>query len=71
MLYGLILLKKHFRFIPTIIGKKPLDGVMAIPGCHLDYIWNDLQFRIEGLTCDPYFEAGRYKFLTWILAQRS
>jgi hypothetical protein len=44
---------------------------MTIPGCQLDYIWNELQSRIEELTCDPDLEAGRYKFLTWILAWRS
>jgi hypothetical protein len=26
---------------------------MAIPGSQLDYIWNELQSRIGGLTCDP------------------
>jgi hypothetical protein len=31
---------------------------MAIPVCHLDYIWNELQSRIGGLTCDPDLEAG-------------
>ena len=41
---------------------------MAIPGCQFDYIWNGLQSRIGGLTCDPDLEAGRYKFLFWILA---
>ena len=45
--------------------------VMAVPGCQLDYMWNELQFRIEGYTCDPDLEAGRYKFLIWILAWRS
>jgi hypothetical protein len=40
---------------------------VAIPGCQLDYIWNELQSRIGRLTCDPNLEAGRYKFLTWIL----
>jgi hypothetical protein len=38
--------------------------VMAVPGCQLDYIWNDLQFTIGRLTSDPDLEAGRYKFLT-------
>jgi hypothetical protein len=47
------------------------SSVMDIPGCHLDSIWNDLQSRIGGLTCDPDLEAGRHKFLTWILAWRS
>ncbi|EDL40959.1 mCG146153, partial [Mus musculus] len=45
--------------------------VMAIPVCQLDSIWNDLQSRIGGLTCDPDLEAGRHKFLTSILAWRS
>jgi hypothetical protein len=45
--------------------------IMAIPGCQLDYIWNELPSGIGRLTCDPDLEAGRYKFLTWILAWRS
>jgi hypothetical protein len=45
--------------------------VVAIPGCQLDYLWNELQSRIGGLTCDPDLEAGRHKFLTWISAWRS
>jgi hypothetical protein len=44
---------------------------MAIHGCQLDYIWNELQSRIGGLTCDPDLEAGGHRFLTWILAWRS
>jgi hypothetical protein len=44
---------------------------MAIPGCQLDCIWNELQSRIRRLTCDPDLEAGRHKFLTWILAWKS
>jgi hypothetical protein len=44
------------------------DVVVAIPGCHPDDIWNELQSRIGRLTSDPDLEAGRYKFLTWILA---
>jgi hypothetical protein len=44
---------------------------VAIPGYQLDYIRNELQTRIGGLTCDPGLEAGRHKFLTWILAWRS
>jgi hypothetical protein len=48
-----------------------LSGVLAIPGCQLDYIRNELQSRIGRLTSDPNLEAGRYKFLTWILAWRS
>ena len=44
---------------------------MAISGGHVDYIWNKPKSRIGGLTYDPDLEAGRHKFLTWILAWRS
>ena len=37
---------------------------MAIPGCQLGYIWNELQFGIGVLTHDPDLEIGGYKFLT-------
>ena len=40
-------------------------SVVAIPGCQLDYMWNELQSRIGRLTYDPNLEAQRYKFLTW------
>jgi hypothetical protein len=39
--------------------------VMAIPGCHLDYIWNELQSRNGGHTCDPDLKAVRHRLLTW------
>ena len=29
-----------------------LPVVVAIPGCQLDYNWNELQSRSGGLTCD-------------------
>ena len=45
--------------------------VLAIPGCQLHYIWNELQYRIGRLTSYPNLETGRYKFLKWILAWRS
>ena len=32
--------------------------MMAILGCQLDYIWNELQSRNGGLTRDPDLEAG-------------
>ena len=32
--------------------------VVAIPGCQLDYIWNELQSRIGRLTSDPYLDLG-------------
>jgi hypothetical protein len=34
---------------------------MAIPGCQVDYIWNELQSRFGGLTCDPDPEVGRHR----------
>ena len=34
-------------------------------------IWNELRSGIRALSCDPDLEAGRHKFLTWILAWRS
>jgi hypothetical protein len=53
-------------------GKECMPPVeMSVSGCQLDYIWNGLQSGIGGLTCDPDLEAGRQKFLTWILAWRS
>jgi hypothetical protein len=50
--------------------------VMAIFGCQLDYIWNELQSRNGGYTCDldletggqhafdPDFETGRHRLLS-------
>ena len=35
------------------------DIVMAIPGYQLYYIWNELQSRNGGHTCDLDLEAGR------------
>ena len=32
-------------------------GVMAIPNCQLDYIWNEQQPRNGGHTCDADLEA--------------
>jgi hypothetical protein len=43
-----------------IIGvHQPRPSVVAIPGCQLDYIWNELQSRIGRLTSDPNLEFGR------------
>ena len=39
--------------------------VVAIPGCQLDNIWNELQFRIGRLTSDPYLEAWRSLSGSW------
>ena len=52
---------RSFSYIPTVV---------AIPGCQLDYIPNELQSRIGRLTYNPHLEAERYKFLTWIMACR-
>ena len=41
--------------------------VMATPGCPLDYIYNELQSRNGGHTCDPDLEAGIYSVLIQIL----
>lgn len=41
--------------------------VMASPGCQLDYIWNKLQPRNGGHTCDPHLKAGRHNSLIQIL----
>jgi len=30
----------------------------AVPGCRLDHIWNELQSRNGGHTCDPDLEAS-------------
>jgi hypothetical protein len=40
-------------------------SVVAIPGCQLDYIWNELQSRIGRLTSDPYLEAWRSLSESW------
>ena len=34
--------------------------VMAITDCRLDYIWNEIQFRLGGHTCDADLEAERH-----------
>lgn len=44
---------------------------VAIPGCQLEYIWNELQSRTGHHTCDTHLEDEGQKFLTWILALRS
>lgn len=40
---------------------------MAILGCQLDYIWNELQSRKGGHTWDLDLEAGRHRVLIWML----
>ena len=36
-----------------------IAAIVAISGCQLEYIWNELQSRIGRLTSDPYLEAWR------------
>jgi hypothetical protein len=45
--------------------KNPLPSVVAIPGCQLDNIWNELQSGIGRLTSDPYLEAWRSLSGSW------
>ena len=40
-------------------------SVVAIPGCQLDNIWNELQSGIGRLTSDPYLEAWRSLSGSW------
>jgi hypothetical protein len=42
-----------------------LATVVAIPGCQLDNIWNELQSGIGRLTSDPYLEAWRSLSGSW------
>jgi hypothetical protein len=49
-------------------GENPfssMDCVVAIPGCQLDNIWNELQTGIGRLTSDPYLEAWRSLSGSW------
>ena len=61
--------------VPTTAFSKTTNEdkevVMAIPGCQLDYIWNELQSRHGGHTCDPDREARRHSPRNRILAWRS
>jgi hypothetical protein len=53
-------------YVPTnLINSKTLF-VRAIPGCHLDYIWNKVQSRNGGHTSDPDLEAERHRLLAQI-----
>ena len=44
-----------------------LLSVMAIPSWQPDYIWNELQSRNGGHSCDSDIEVGRHKLLIKIL----
>ena len=56
-----------FKYIKEhVLERNPLNvTVVAIPGCQLDYIWNELQSRIGRLTSDPYLEAWRSLSGSW------
>jgi hypothetical protein len=41
------------------------NPVVAIPGCQLGNIWNELQSGIGRLTSDPYLEAWRSLSGSW------
>jgi hypothetical protein len=45
--------------------KERWEVVVAIPGCQLDNIWNELQSGIGRLTSDPYLEAWRSLSGSW------
>lgn len=34
--------------------------MMAISGCHFDYVWNEVQYRNGEYTYDSDLEAGRH-----------
>jgi hypothetical protein len=55
--------EQHF-FISSMT-KLNLNLVVAIPGCQLDNIWNELQSGIGRLTSDPYLEAWRSLSGSW------
>jgi hypothetical protein len=53
-----------FSFLPKI-NTVQNKTVVAIPGCQLDNIWNELQSGIGRLTSDPYLEAWRSLSGSW------
>jgi hypothetical protein len=54
---NLLLVHENMRYYLCQVDKGWI--VVAIPGCQLDYIWNELQSRIGKLTSHPYLEAWR------------
>jgi hypothetical protein len=51
--------------LPASRATAQKHGVVAIPGCQLDNIWNELQSGIGRLTSDPYLEAWRSLSGSW------
>jgi hypothetical protein len=54
----------HNRLL-NLFPKNLMCTVVAIPGCQLDNIWNELQSGIGRLTSDPYLEAWRSLSGSW------
>jgi hypothetical protein len=59
--------KKLFR---TDMSAPKSTPVVAISGCQLDNIWNELQSEIGRLTSDPYLEAWRSLSGSWFEDQK-
>jgi hypothetical protein len=55
----MLIIVSFYKHISLEDTKEIIVVVVAIPGCQLDYIWNELQSRIGRLTSDPNLEAGR------------
>jgi hypothetical protein len=70
-LLGLVTLVSSISSGSYSLSVSSYIGVIAIPGCQLEYIWNELQSRTGHHTCDTHLEDEGQKFLTWILALRS
>jgi hypothetical protein len=60
-----------YHFVGLVFLHLFVLTMMAVPGCQLDYIWNELQPRNGGHICDPDLEAERHRLLTHILTWRS
>ena len=59
----LLLFHVNMRYYSCQVDKGWI--VVAIPGCQLDNIWNELQSGIGRLTSDPYLEAWRSLSGSW------
>jgi hypothetical protein len=58
-------MRDFFLTKPFEVGRFTFICVVAIPGCQLDNIWNELQSGIGRLTSDPYLEAWRSLSGSW------
>ena len=59
----MLLFRVDMRYYLCQVNKEWI--VVAIPGCQLDNIWNELQSGIGRLTSDPYLEAWRSLSGSW------